>query len=183
MLLFFQGYIRDQPFEQSQFFALGRPCPNRCNNETEKVLHFSHQANEEAKAIRCSRGHVWLRKKTIADVVEALVGAFLVDSGFKAATAFLKWIGIEVDFDALQVDDACTLSARFMPLAELFDVSALEDHVGYKFHHRGLLLQAFLHPSYSRIGGGCYQVHQSFLDHVYPPKRWSDINLLKLLIF
>ncbi|XP_042963459.1 uncharacterized protein LOC122297469 [Carya illinoinensis] len=43
---------------------------------------------------RCSRGHHWLNKKTIADVVKALVGVFIVDSGFRAAIAFLRWIGI-----------------------------------------------------------------------------------------
>lgn len=99
------------------------------------------------------------------------MGAFLVDSGFKAAMAFLKWIGIEVDFEDSQVDEACISSARFMPIAELLDVSALEEQVGYKFRHRGLLLQAFLHPSYTRIGGGCYQVQKSSLDHVHLPQR------------
>ncbi|KAK4798282.1 hypothetical protein SAY86_030608 [Trapa natans] len=186
-----QGYIRDQPFEPSQFFALGRPCPHICNEQTKKDLHFSRCNNEEAKAIRCSRCHIWLQNKTIADVVEALVGAFLVDSGFKAASAFLKWIGIEVDFDASHVDDACISSSRFMPLAELLDVSSLEDCIGYKFHHRGLLLQAFLHPSYSRIGGGCYQrleflgdavldyLMTSYLFSVYPklnPGQLTDLR-------
>ncbi|OWM72843.1 hypothetical protein CDL15_Pgr021149 [Punica granatum] len=186
-----QGYIRDQPFEPSQFFALGRPCPNICNKETEEAIHYSHQAGEEGKDIRCNRGHVWLQKKTIADVVEALVGAFLVDSGFKAAVAFLKWVGLEVDFEASQVDDACLSSARFMPLEELFDVSALEDHVGYKFRHRGLLLQAFLHPSYSRIGGGCYQrleflgdavldyLITSYLYSVYPKLKPGQLTDLR----
>ncbi|KAK4759794.1 hypothetical protein SAY87_022925 [Trapa incisa] len=186
-----QGYIRDQPFEPSLFFALGRPCPNICNDETKKGLHFSHQGNEKAKTIRCSRGHIWLHKKTIVDVVEALVGAFLLDSGFKAASAFLKWVGIEVDFDASYVHYACISSSQFMPLAELLDVSSLEDHVGYKFHYRGLLLQAFLHSSYSRIAGVCYQrleflgdavldyLVTSYLFSVYPKLKTGQLTDLK----
>lgn len=123
--------------------------------------------------IRCSKGHHWLYKKTIADVVEALVGAFLVDSGFKGATAFLKWIGINVDFESLQVRDACVASKRYMPLTTRLDLAALENQLGYRFLHKGLLLQAFIHPSYNRHGGGCYQVFFFFLFFIPP----FDIHL------
>ena len=91
-------------------------------------------------------------------MVEALVGAFIVDSGFKAATAFLKWIGIQVDFEAVQVVNACFSSSSYMQLASSIDVPALEILLGYKFLHKGLLLQAMIHPSYNKHGGGCYQV-------------------------
>lgn len=108
--------------------------------------------------VRCSKCHHWLHKKTIADVVEALVGAFIVDSGFKAATVFLKWIGIQVDFEAFQVINACISSTSYMQLASSTDVPALENLLGYQFLHKGLLLQAIIHPSYNKHGGGCYQV-------------------------
>lgn len=158
----FQVYIRDQPFEPSQFFALGRPCPRICNKETVGAIHshdltgdVNHRSTSE---VRCSKGHHWLYKKTIADVVEALVGAFVVDSGFIAATAFLKWIGIQVDYEPSQVTEACISSSRYIPLSACMDIAALENSLGYKFLHRGLLLQAFVHPSYNKHGGGCYQV-------------------------
>lgn len=152
---FIQVYIRDQPLEPSQFFAPGRPCPNICTKEQEGTIHSEH-AN--TNGVRCSRGHHWLYRKTIADVVEALVGAFIVDSGFKAASAFLRWIGIKVDFDASQVINACRASCVYMPLSLSRDVVPLEHDLEYSFHHRGLLLQAFVHPSYNKHGGGCYQV-------------------------
>ncbi|KAI4379355.1 hypothetical protein MLD38_005667 [Melastoma candidum] len=97
-----QVYIRDQPFEPSQFFAV-------------------------------------------------------VDSGFKAATAFLKWIGINTDFNNLQVSKALAASVQFMPLTDIMDVHSIQHHLGYKFKHVGLLLQAFIHPSYNKHAGGCYQ--------------------------
>lgn len=112
--------------------------------------------------IRCSKGHHWLYKKTIADVVEALVGAFLVDSGFKGAVKFLRWIGVNVDFESLQVQDACTASRRYLPLTARNNLEALENQLDYKFLHKGLLVQAFIHPSYNRHGGGCYQVFICF---------------------
>lgn len=108
--------------------------------------------------VRCNKNHHWLPWKTVADVLEALVGAFLVDSGFKAATAFLKWIGIDADFDEWQVSQALAASVQYMPLTDIMDIHSIQNHLGYKFRHDGLLLQAFIHPSYNKHGGGCYQV-------------------------
>ncbi|XLU54497.1 hypothetical protein S245_049145, partial [Arachis hypogaea] len=45
--------------------------------------------------IKCNKNHHWLYRKTIDDAVEALVGAFIVDSGFKIAIIFLTWLGIQ----------------------------------------------------------------------------------------
>ncbi|KAM7263172.1 hypothetical protein ACFE04_000855 [Oxalis oulophora] len=187
-----QVYIRDKCFEPSQFFAFGRPCPTICNKETEYTLHHRCDDDDDnANEIACSKGHRWLYKKTIADVVEALIGAFLVDGGFKAATEFLRWIGIPVNFEASQVTSACLESKSFMSLAENMDVTSLEKLLGYQFRHKGLLLQAFLHPSYDKHGGGCYQrleflgdavldyLITSYIFSVYPKLRPGDLTDLR----
>lgn len=119
----------------------------------------STKINGAKAEVRCSKSHRWLMKKTIADVVEALIGAFIVDGGFKAATAFLKWIGIQVDFSASEVVNVCSASTRFMTLADKIDLTALEKLLDHHFVHKGLLIQAFIHPSYNHHGGGCYQVN------------------------
>jgi len=140
---------------------LGRPCSVICSRETETAIHCSQGDSEKNVVdteVRCNKSHQWLHKKTVADVVEALVGAFIVDSGFKAATAFLQWIGIQVDFQASLVSNICSASAIFLPLTARVDIAALETLLGYRFHHKGLLVQAFVHPSFSAHLGGCYQV-------------------------
>ncbi|KAL6221580.1 hypothetical protein ACLB2K_004976 [Fragaria x ananassa] len=194
-----QVYIRDQPFEPSQFFALGRPCNNICDQETIGSIDSqdlcSAVKHSHDREVRCSKGHHWLHKKTIADVVEALVGAFIVDSGFKAATAFLRWIGIKVEFKASEVTKVCIASSRYIPLAACIDIAALETSLGYKFLHRGLLLQAFVHPSYNKNGGGCYQrleflgdavldyLITSYLYSVYPklkPGHMTDLRSISV---
>lgn len=120
---------------------------------------MNDEANHEnACEVRCSKGHHWLHKKTIADVVEALVGAFIVDSGFKAAIAFLSWIGIQVNFEASQLTNVCMASTKYIPFDACIDVAALEKSLDYPFLYKGLVLQAFVHPSYNKHGGGCYQV-------------------------
>ncbi|KAM6579905.1 hypothetical protein CsatA_003679 [Cannabis sativa] len=192
-----QVYIRDQKFDTSEFFALGRPSPTICTKEKEESIHSQYLNSNStvnktnAIEVRCSKGHHWLRKKTVADVVEALVGAFLVDSGFKAAIAFLRWIGIQVDFRASQVTDIFRASEKYSTLAAEINSKALESSLGYQFLHRGLLLQAFIHPSYNKLGGGCYQrleflgdavldyLITSYLYSVYPelnPGQLTDLR-------
>ncbi|XP_048490834.1 dicer-like protein 4 isoform X2 [Beta vulgaris subsp. vulgaris] len=156
-----QGYIRDQEFDPGQFFALGRPCSIICTKQTESLIHCDSEVNLrngiDNRQLRCSKNHHWLTKKTIADVVEALVGAYIVDSGFKAAIAFLRWFGMQVEFEVSQVCRAWTASSRFMSLANQISIPDIEGIAGHRFVHKGLVLQAFVHPSYNRHGGGCYQ--------------------------
>ncbi|XP_028190186.1 dicer-like protein 4 isoform X5 [Glycine soja] len=181
-----QVYICNQTFDPTQFYALGRPCPRVCSNETEESIHFclnSVMQQGKATETRCSKNHHWLHRKTIADVVEALVGAFLVDSGFKAAIAFLSWIGIQVDFEASQVVDICIASASYSPLSSEVDIPSLEGKLGHHFFHKGLLLQAFVHPSYNKLGGGCYQrlefLGDAVLDYLITSYLFSAYPKLK----
>ncbi|XP_021275639.1 dicer-like protein 4 isoform X1 [Herrania umbratica] len=188
-----QVYIRDQPFDPCQFYALGHPCQIICTKETEGTTHsqYNYQVDHANSEVRCSRNHHWLHKKTIADVVEALVGAFIVDRGFKAATAFLRWIGIRVDFQHSQVNNVWVASKRFMPLCSKVDTGALENLLGYQFLHKGLLLQAFVHPSHNKHGGGCYQrleflgdavldyLITSYLFSVYPKLKPGQLTDLR----
>ncbi|XP_051114005.1 dicer-like protein 4 [Andrographis paniculata] len=188
-----QMYIRDQSFEADQFFAFGRRCPLSCTAETSDGIHSQcydkkYCGNYEVK---CDKNHHWLHNKTVADVVEALVGAFIVDSGFKAATAFLNWVGIKVDFTLSEIDDLCSASKTFLPLSDKIDVDALEDKLGYKFANKGLLIQAFVHPSFNNHTGGCYQrleflgdaildfLITSYLYSVYPDLKPGQLTDLR----
>lgn len=191
-------YVRDQPFEPSHFYPFGRRCSMICTDSTRVEIHSSHESNlktGENTQVRCDKGHHWLQKKTVADVVEALVGAFIVDSGFKAAIAFLKSVGIQVDFKDSDVANICHSSKIFTPLGAQIDIPALENLLGYRFHHKGLLLQAFLHPSYHNNYGGCYQrleflgdavldyLITSYLYSVYPnlkPGQLTDLRSLSV---
>ncbi|MCL7029021.1 hypothetical protein MKW94_016083 [Papaver nudicaule] len=191
-----QVYIRDQMFDPCQFVAFGRPCKVMCNEDTKDTIHprqesESMEGETDTVHARCSKGHHWLHKKTIADVVESLVGAFIVDSGFKAAIAFLKWVGIQVEFDAFEVTRACSASKNYMSLGEIVDTDVLESLLGYKFQHKGLLLQAFVHPSYNKHSGGCYQrleflgdavldyLITSYLYSVYPKLKPGQLTDLR----
>ncbi|PNF18314.1 hypothetical protein B7P43_G14501 [Cryptotermes secundus] len=101
--------------------------------------------------------------KTIADGVEALIGAYLKGSGIRGALKLLVW---------LQVLPATIAAPEYLldtppPSARLTDgeielhlegVSELERRLDYKFRDRSFLLQAVTHASYSanRVTD-CYQ--------------------------
>ncbi|KAM0933866.1 hypothetical protein DsansV1_C34g0226111 [Dioscorea sansibarensis] len=191
-----QVYICDESFEPSQFFALGRPCMVSCSIDTKSSTCYQRGMDIDADVAethksKCSKSHRWLHRKTIADVVEALVGAFLVESGFRAATAFLRWLGIQVDFEILNVHRVIRESKVNLSLFGKIDVPALEESLGYKFRHKGLLLQAFVHPSYQKHSGGCYQnleflgdavmeyLVTSYLYSVYPDLKPGQLTDLR----
>ncbi|KAG8082637.1 hypothetical protein GUJ93_ZPchr0014g47162 [Zizania palustris] len=190
-----QVYTRDQQFEPTQFFAPGRPCKVVCNTDIEATLHQMniHPDKRVSCNLRCTKSHHWLHRKVIADVVESLIGAFLVEGGFKAAFAFLHWMGIDVDFNNSALYRVLDASSINLSLMGYTDIAELEELIGYKFIHKGLLLQAFVHPSFSNHSGGCYQrleflgdavleyVITSYLYSTYPDLKPGQITDLRSL--
>ncbi|RLN72336.1 hypothetical protein BBJ28_00016856 [Nothophytophthora sp. Chile5] len=117
--------------------------------------------------------------KWIADVLEAICGAYLVGQGEKGARYFLKWIGVSVlegpdtsfarpfypDCFPIELYDADMTSrsrgGASQPLSLNFKVPQFEDlpkrlmllqqRLKYTFHNKRLLLEAVTHPSVGRL--------------------------------
>ncbi|KAJ6837174.1 endoribonuclease Dicer-like protein 4-like isoform X1 [Iris pallida] len=194
-----QVYICDELFNPSNFFALGRPCTVVCDVNTESIIHSQRGTDTtvdgtEASNVKCTKSHRWLHRKTIADVVEALVGVFLVESGFRDAIAFLQWIGIQVGFEVSNIYKFLDESKSNLSLSKSIDLDELEKLLAYRFKHKGLLLQAFIHPSYNKHSGGCYQKLEflgdavleylitSYIYSVYPDLKPGQITDLRSAI-
>jgi endoribonuclease Dicer len=106
-----------------------------------------------------SKGRRKIKSKTIADVVEALIGAFLSTGGEMAAVYFMNWVGIKVDFTYIPYE-------RNFPVQpeKLVNVKHLESLLNYSFRDPSLLVEALTHGSYMLPEiPGCYQVHQVIL--------------------
>ncbi|KAJ1271827.1 hypothetical protein BS78_06G155400 [Paspalum vaginatum] len=190
-----QVYIRDQQFEPTQFFALGRPCKVVCSPDNEESIHQKNiePDRRENCNLRCTKSHHWLHRKTIADVVESLLGAFIVECGFKAAFAFLNWMGIKVDFKDSSLYRILDASSANLSLMNYINITELEELIGYQFKCKGLLIQAFVHPSFNKHSGGCYQrmeflgdavleyLMTSYLYSAYPDLKPGQITDLKSL--
>ncbi|XP_019181103.1 PREDICTED: endoribonuclease Dicer homolog 2-like [Ipomoea nil] len=95
-----------------------------------------------------------MKNKTIADVTEALIGAFLKSVGEIAALSFMKWLGLDIDLINVPV-------ARNFPVnaEKLVDIKRLESDslLNYTFRDPSLLVEALTHGSYVLPGIQSYQ--------------------------
>ncbi len=180
-----QGYIRDEPFDPSRWAAPGMlssnavPCRCRLKNfyltkinnvqckeklQPTVITKQAAAANKKGKVVprigkSCDKGHRWLCSKTIADVMEALIGAYLFEGGASAAVHFMVWAGIDVAFDFSLIEEASRRASVDLSINPGIDIGNLERRIGYSFYNKGLLLEAMTHASYQELSGGnCYQV-------------------------
>ncbi|KAG2395488.1 Endoribonuclease Dicer-like protein [Vigna angularis] len=84
-----------------------------------------------------------LNRKIIADVVEALIGAFLSSGGEKAALLFMDWVGIKVSFNKIPYERHFDIQPE-----KQVHVNHLESQLKYSFNDRTLLVEALTHGSY-----------------------------------
>lgn len=95
-----------------------------------------------------------LKRKIVADVVEALIGAFLSAGGERAALLFMDWVGIKVSFNIIPNE------RNFIVCSDnLIHVNYLESLLKYSFRDKSLLVEALTHGSYMLPEvPRCYQV-------------------------
>eukprot|EP00850_Spirogloea_muscicola_P022108 SM000277S10343 [mRNA] locus=s277:85413:96633:- [translate_table: standard] len=103
---------------------------------------------------RCDLGCRPITEKAIADSVEALLAAFLVEGGTGAALKFLTWLGMDDELCELNeltgklAREAEALDDRLDPASCDVDLSRLEADLGYTFSRKTLLLEALTHASH-----------------------------------
>ncbi|GMP21722.1 hypothetical protein CsSME_00000038 [Camellia sinensis var. sinensis] len=95
-----------------------------------------------------------MKSKTVADVVEALIGAFLSTGGEASALSFMDWLGIKVDFVNIPYERHFPVQAE-----RLVNIKYFESLLNYSFRDPSLLVEALTHGSYMLPEiPGCYQV-------------------------
>ncbi|GBM53432.1 Endoribonuclease Dcr-1 [Araneus ventricosus] len=145
--------------------------------------------------------------KSIADCVEALIGAYLVSCGSRGALLFMSWLGLRV-LPTHKSEDSNMIAYGYLqppppPILTrepksnlkleklLSGYSAFEEKIGYCFNDKSCLLQAFTHASYYyNTLTDCYQrlefLGDAVLDylitrHLYEdPKKHSPGTLTDL---
>lgn len=132
-----------------------------------------------------------LSSKTLADVVEALIGVYYVEGGKAAANHLMKWIGIHVEDDPEETEGAVKPVSVPESVLKSIDFVGLERALKYEFTEKGLLVEAITHASRPSSGVSCYQrlefVGDAVLDHLItrhlfftytslPPGRLTDLR-------
>ncbi|KAI1753705.1 RNase3 domain-containing protein [Xylaria castorea] len=118
--------------------------------------------------------------KTLADVVESLLGAAFVDGGMPKVIACLRIFLPEVEW--YDLDDAHTIisSGRDTITHLRPDYEPLEELVGYQFQNKALLMEALTHASWSLSTSAdlCMErlefLGDSILDSVIVAALWSQ---------
>ena len=138
-----QGFIQNEPFDPHTWTIPG-----------DKSEDFKLKELVSGGKKVYVMGERKLNRKIIADVVEALIGAFLSSGGEKAALLFMDWVGIKVSFNKMPYERHFDIQPE-----KLVHVSHLESQLKYSFHDRTLLVEALTHGSYMLPEiPRCYQV-------------------------
>ncbi|URE49672.1 Ribonuclease III domain [Musa troglodytarum] len=165
-----QGYILDAAFEPRRWVAPGHisihrvPC--KCGLNDNEVPNRILDANSDKSIV-------------IEDT-----GAYYVGGGLPAALAFIKWLGIDTEFEPDVVEEAIRTASGWTYLPKIHEIETLESKIGYKFTVKGLLLESITHASQQELGVFfCYQrlefLGDSVLDllitwHLF--QRYKDID-------
>lgn len=110
----------------------------------------------------CDSGHRYLCSKTIADVMEALIGAYLIEASYAGALCFMAWAGFDVDCSPTLIKSSSERSMFDATQNLGIDINSLEQRIGYTFCNKSLLVEAMTHASnmLNNLDGKavCYQV-------------------------
>ncbi|XP_022864745.1 endoribonuclease Dicer homolog 2-like [Olea europaea var. sylvestris] len=149
------GFIRNEPFNPKTWII---PGDNSANHGLDEELLSSRKVYV--------KGSRTLKSKVIADVVEALIGAFLSTGGESAALSFMAWLGINVDTVGVPY------TRPFPVNPEVYvNVRYVESLLNYRFRDASYLVEALTHGSYMLPEiPRCYQrlefLGDSVLDYV-----------------
>ncbi|XP_047315679.1 endoribonuclease Dicer homolog 1 [Impatiens glandulifera] len=157
----------------------------------ENDKHYENEEHEEGELESDSSSYRVLSSKTLADVVEALIGVYYVHGGRNASNHLMKWIGIEVDFDLKEMDSTTRPIKIPENILKSINFTSLEGTLNVVFKDKSLLIEAITHASRPTPGVSCYQrlefVGDAVLDHLItrhlfftytdlPPGRLTDLR-------
>ncbi|KAL4571164.1 hypothetical protein LXL04_017915 [Taraxacum kok-saghyz] len=186
-----QGFIRDGAFDPTRWTAPGQqpfriyPCEHGVDTSHVPIDAKFHTEDPKIMLGKCcDLGHRWMGSKTIADCVEALVGAYYVGGGLTAAIHCIKWLGLNCELNPLSINEAIQIASFHTYIPKLDVLQCIEAKIGYEFGVKGLLLEAITHASDHEHGVGyCYQrlefLGDSVLDILitwYLYKKHKDID-------
>ncbi|XP_076928332.1 endoribonuclease Dicer homolog 2-like [Bidens hawaiensis] len=127
------GFIRNKPFDPKTWVVPGDLSGSF--NLEETVFSTKRKVYIGNKRV--------IKKKVIADVVEALIGVFLSEGGEMAALSFMSWLGIKVDLLNTPYIREVTLQP-----GKYLNIEHLESLLNYTFRDASLLVEALTHGSY-----------------------------------
>uniref|UniRef100_A0A0D9VVX7 Uncharacterized protein n=1 Tax=Leersia perrieri TaxID=77586 RepID=A0A0D9VVX7_9ORYZ len=158
------GYIHAEEFNPKDWFIPGLDYDDRGNS---KISFLTTNGMYSLRKMS-------IKSKRIADLIEALIGAYLSTAGEKAAFLLMKSLGMNIEF---HTEIAIERKISVKP-EEFINVRSLEMLLDYQFNDSSLLLEALTHGSYQTSGpAACYQrlefLGDAILDHLFTVYYYS----------
>lgn len=178
-------FDEDTKDDSSSFFDQDQSFRRKPDDE------FEDDELEDGELESDSSSYRVLSGKTLADVVEALIGVYYVEGGKNAANHLMRWTGIDIDFDLKEINYSITPISVPESVLRTVDFDTLEKCLNIQFSDKGLLVEAITHASRPSSGVSCYQrlefVGDAVLDHLItkhlfftytdlPPGRLTDLR-------
>ncbi|XP_021960857.1 endoribonuclease dcr-1 [Folsomia candida] len=119
---------------------------------------------QELGPTHTSYTHSRLGDKSIADCVEALIGAYYLSGGISGALNLMNYIGLRAPTNEKPVNQIMYQNIKDLPrLKNVYpkepqnliygpSVDYLEQVLDYKFKNKWIIVEAFTHPSYTHNG-------------------------------
>ncbi|KAL5217498.1 hypothetical protein ABZP36_018182 [Zizania latifolia] len=161
-----------------------------CEVQKDSYDDYADSMQEDGEIEGDSSCYRVLSSKTLADVVEALIGVYYVAGGKIAANHLMKWVGIHAELDPREIPPPKPYNIPESIMRSI-DFDTLEGVLGIRFQNKGLLIEAITHASRPSSGVSCYQrlefVGDAVLDHLItrhlfftytdlPPGRLTDLR-------
>ncbi|XP_048137165.1 endoribonuclease Dicer homolog 2 isoform X2 [Rhodamnia argentea] len=127
------GFIRNEPFDPNKWVIPG--------DKSRGLTLCVELLPKARKMYTLERRNI--KRKKVADVVEALIGAYVSAGGEIAGMLFMRWLGIEVDFGIKPYKRNFHVNPE-----KLINIRHIESLLRYSFRDPSLLVEALTHGSY-----------------------------------
>ncbi|KAI1093420.1 hypothetical protein F5B19DRAFT_501244 [Rostrohypoxylon terebratum] len=117
--------------------------------------------------------------KTLADVVEALIGAAFIDGGLSKALTCIRIFLPEIEWRSLDSARDALFSQTLHSTELIAPLAPLEKLIGYSFNNKNLLVESATHSSYSFVNstGSCMErlefLGDAVLDRIVTSAIWA----------
>ncbi len=106
-----------------------------------------------------------VKRKALADMIEAFIGAFLISTNYSTTIQFMKWLGLDVIPEDTNIPSIVCSSigdGEIDSVVNRFykeqDFSMIEKTIHHEFKNKAYLIAAFTHPSsFANRLTNCYE--------------------------
>ncbi|KAK0212596.1 hypothetical protein DFS33DRAFT_1248292 [Desarmillaria ectypa] len=154
------GQVQDSAVQSALKQPVAAPGQSTDVSTTNTAKGRSRKRKKKSRTLWNGNSNKWLGDKTVADVVESIIGAAYLTGGKDLALRVTKDLGVPLsrveqwpDFGRTAMAPSSSVTAKLKPGT----LQAIEDVLGHKFKRPYLLAQALTHITHQGFQTSCYE--------------------------